>query len=126
MRVAARPVGVRTARMRRLGFVGLVGVVLVAGSAAASACGSGRDGFDTFDGDGGAEGGEGGIGQDGSFGGPTPEAGLPAGETRDPETCEEAKTTKSYVGCDYWPTVTPNGVWSIFSYAAVVANTGKV
>jgi hypothetical protein len=48
----------------------------------------------------------------------------PLGETRDPVTCEEAKTSKSYVGCDYWPTVTPNMVWSIFDYAVVVANTG--
>jgi IgGFc binding protein len=49
----------------------------------------------------------------------------PPTETRDPETCDEAKTTKSYVGCDYWPTVTPNNVWSIFDYAVVVSNVGK-
>ena len=32
--------------------------------------------------------------------------------TRDPVDCDEAKTTRSYVGCDYWPTVTPklNGI----------------
>ena len=29
---------------------------------------------------------------------------------------------KSYLGCDYWPTVTANNVWSIFDYAVVVAN----
>jgi hypothetical protein len=29
------------------------------------------------------------------------------------------------VGCDYWPTVTANGVWSIFDYAVVVSNVGK-
>jgi hypothetical protein len=39
--------------------------------------------------------------------------------------CADAIATKSYVGCDYWPTVTANGVWSIFDFAAVVANTGK-
>lgn len=50
--------------------------------------------------------------------------GLPEEETRDPATCEEAATTKSYVGCDYWPTVTANGVWSIFDFAVVIANTG--
>jgi hypothetical protein len=44
---------------------------------------------------------------------------------RDPETCAEAKTFKSYVGCDYWPTITPNAVWSIFDFAVVVSNVGK-
>lgn len=49
----------------------------------------------------------------------------PAGETRDPVDCNEAKQTKSYVGCDYWPTVNANNVWSIFDYAVVVSNTGQ-
>ena len=50
--------------------------------------------------------------------------GIPPEVTLDPETCEEAKTTRSYVGCDYWATVTVNPVWSIFDFAVVVANTG--
>jgi IgGFc binding protein len=37
-------------------------------------------------------------------------------------TCAGAASSKSYVGCDYWPTVTGNAVWSIFDYAVVVAN----
>ena len=37
-------------------------------------------------------------------------------------TCDAAAQAKSYVGCDYWPTVTGNNVWSIFDYAVVVAN----
>jgi hypothetical protein len=44
---------------------------------------------------------------------------------RDPETCDEAKSTHSYVGCDYWPTVTGNVVHSVFDFAVVVANTNK-
>src|SRR5678815_1730232 len=52
------------------------------------------------------------------------DGGLPPGETRDPADCNEAKNTRSYVGCDYWPTVNANNVWSIFDFAAVVANTG--
>ncbi len=44
--------------------------------------------------------------------------------TQDPPDCAAAEISKSYVGCDYWPTVTPNAVWSIFDYAVVVANTG--
>ncbi len=42
----------------------------------------------------------------------------------DPVTCEEAKTAHSYVGCDYWPTVLANAVWSYFNYAVVIANPG--
>jgi IgGFc binding protein len=53
------------------------------------------------------------------------DTGPPPTESRDPANCEEAKTFKSYVGCDYWPTVTPNGVWSVFDYAVVVSNVGK-
>ncbi len=40
----------------------------------------------------------------------------------DPPTCEAAAASKSYVGCDYFPTVTANVVASIFDYAVVVAN----
>ena len=50
--------------------------------------------------------------------------GIPPELTLDPETCDDAKTTRSYVGCDYWATVTVNPVWSIFDFAVVVANTG--
>ena len=42
----------------------------------------------------------------------------------DPNTCAGAAALKSYVGCDYWPTVVSNNVWSIFDYAVVVANAG--
>ena len=43
----------------------------------------------------------------------------------DLSTCEGAQAAKSYIGCDYWPTVTYNVVWSIFDYALVVSNTGR-
>ncbi len=42
----------------------------------------------------------------------------------DPKTCEEAAMERTYVGCDFWPTVTSNNVWSIFDFAVVVANAG--
>jgi hypothetical protein len=63
---------------------------------------------------GGPGGGEGGYSPLEQLGGP-----------QDPTTCEAAASRKSYVGCDFWPTVTANGVWSIFDFAVVVANTGK-
>ncbi len=45
-----------------------------------------------------------------------------AGIGGDPPTCSDATRFHSYVGCDYWPTVTVNAVWSIFDWAVVVAN----
>jgi hypothetical protein len=42
----------------------------------------------------------------------------------DPVTCADAATAHTYIGCDYWPTVTANNVWSIFDYAVIVANAG--
>lgn len=42
----------------------------------------------------------------------------------DPKDCQEAERDGSYVGCDFWPTVVANGVWSIFDFAVVVANAG--
>jgi hypothetical protein len=61
-------------------------------------------------------------------GGSSPAAGaltIPtAAPSDDPATCEEAVLSKSYVGCDYFPTVVANVVWSIFDFAVVVANAG--
>lgn len=54
----------------------------------------------------------------GSGGGDAPEL------LGDPKTCAEAAASKSYIGCEFWPTVTANIVWSIFDYAVVVANAG--
>jgi len=44
--------------------------------------------------------------------------------TGDPTTCDQAAQAHTYVGCDYWPTVVANQVWSIFDFAVVVANAG--
>lgn len=52
-------------------------------------------------------------------------AGAGGGFVNDPTTCEEAAANNSYIGCDYWPTVTANNVWSIFDFAVVVSNTGQ-
>jgi hypothetical protein len=42
----------------------------------------------------------------------------------DPVNCEQALAAKTYIGCDFWPTVTANQVWSVFDFAVVVANAG--
>ena len=39
-----------------------------------------------------------------------------------PETCAEAAMGHTYVGCDFWPTITANPVWQEFEPAVVVAN----
>jgi hypothetical protein len=50
----------------------------------------------------------------------------PTPQAEQPETCEEAVASKSYVGCEFWPTVTANEVAYIFDFAVVVANTGAL
>ena len=63
---------------------------------------------------------DGGLHVDGSF-----DAGDPDGGFRgDVRTCDDAIKAKSYVGCEYWPTVVANSVWSIFDFAVIVANAG--
>ena len=66
-------------------------------------------------GSGSGSGGAGGFNFTGSGGGST---------TSDPKTCDEAAAANSYIGCDFYPTVTPNIVWDLFDYAIVVANAG--
>src|SRR5437660_1040789 len=64
--------------------------------------------------------GDGGVGAGDDFGPPVPN--YPDGSSTDdaqvvagdPQTCAEATASKSYIGCDYWPTVLMNPVWSIF------------
>ncbi len=41
-----------------------------------------------------------------------------------PVTCADAMTNRSYIGCEFWPTVTYNPVYKEFSFAVVVANGG--
>ncbi len=42
--------------------------------------------------------------------------------TRDPMTCEEAVAFRTYLGCEYFPTVLGNAVNPVFDFAVVVAN----
>jgi hypothetical protein len=45
-----------------------------------------------------------------------------AGDGSNPQTCDEAAMYGSYVGCDFWPTIVANTVWSVFQPAVVIAN----
>jgi hypothetical protein len=104
----------------------VLGAVVFGVMSAIAACGSSDKGagFDPNGADGGGDGSlpgsEGGI-LTGNDGGDTGDGGVIVG---DPKDCADAKTSKSYVGCDYWPTVTANAVWGIFDYAVVVSNVG--
>ena len=39
-----------------------------------------------------------------------------------PTTCSDSIARNSYIGCDYWPTVTLNPVWPQFDFAVAVSN----
>ncbi len=109
---------------RRLTFYSSL---ILGASITVSACGSGtsESDVDEREPDGRTNESPGGTGRpgDGSFGDGADGGGISKNDG-DPVTCEEAKERASYVGCDYWPTVTPNAVLDRFHFAAVVANTG--
>jgi hypothetical protein len=110
-----------------LGLVTLA-IASLAGGIGASACsatapankfttGTGGDASGPAAGTGGAGGVDIGLGG-GSQGGSSSSGGV------DPVTCEQAAANKTYIGCDFWPTVTDNIVSPIFDFAVAVANTG--
>ncbi|MDI1484012.1 IgGFc-binding protein [Polyangium sp. y55x31] len=90
----------------------ILGAACSATGPSASTKGAGGSGGDGAGGGGGAAG----FDPAGSGGGPD----IPT----DPKTCAEAAEARSYVGCDFYPTVVDNLVWGIFDYAVVVANAG--
>ncbi|HEY2409198.1 MAG TPA: IgGFc-binding protein [Polyangiaceae bacterium] len=50
--------------------------------------------------------------------------GTSEGGTRDPNSCDEAVKFRTYLGCEYFPTVLGNVVSPTFDFAVVVANAG--
>jgi hypothetical protein len=95
------------------------------GSAASSGSSSSSSGGGVIGSGSGSGGGDNGGG--GSSGGLLGDGGVPpdGGGSSDPQSCDQAAMLHSYIGCDYWPTVVANQVWSIFDYAVVVANAGN-
>ena len=91
----------------------ILGAACSATSPSASSRGAGGSGGDGAGGSGGTAGFD-----------PTGVGGGPDVPT-DPKTCAEAAEARSYVGCDFYPTVVDNLVWGIFDYAVVVANAGE-
>ncbi len=45
-------------------------------------------------------------------------------DTDNPTTCADAATNRTYVGCEFWPTITYNPVYADFDFAVVLANGG--
>lgn len=119
---------------RQARHAALVSSILLA--LAAAACGTDGDGTELPSGAGGNGGSSGqgnggdssgqGAGSSGSLVTSSTGVGGEGGGTfvGDPKTCDQAAQAKTYIGCDFWPTVTANQVWSIFDYAVVVANAG--
>lgn len=110
------------------GVVAAVSVVTFLGFAACSGTSGGGGG--SLDGGAatGTGGGTGGIAIGGTGGigiGGTGNGGSGGAFIGDPKTCAEADIAKTYIGCDFWPTVVANNVWSIFDFAVVVANAGS-
>ncbi len=60
------------------------------------------------------------------LGGFSPGTGGAGGMGGDPNTCEGAASAKSYIGCEFYPTVVANDVWSVFDFTVVVANAGDM
>jgi IgGFc binding protein len=121
--------------MRRSLVLRLSWSTVALGAALLGACSASSSGSGFATGGGGGSGNNGGnggtIGVGGSNGGNGGTIsvggqgnGGAAGFTGDPTTCAEAAQSKSYVGCDFYPTVVANNVWSIFDFAVIVANAG--
>jgi hypothetical protein len=54
-----------------------------------------------------------------------PEQGMVCAPDGCTGACSGPELADTYLGCDYYPTVTLNPVWSGFSFAVAVANAGK-
>lgn len=65
-------------------------------------------------------------GPDINLGGSVTDPGPGGDDENNPATCAAAAANRTYIGCDFWPTVTFNPVYHEFAFAVVVANGGSV
>lgn len=111
----------------RLARTALIALSVVAIPVYLGAACSATGGRSTFESGGNGGDGNGGPGSGGDGGGiftVGSGGGGNGGPGGDPTTCAEAAMYRTYIGCDFWPTVVANNVWSVFDYAVVVANAG--
>ena len=108
-----------------LGLAVVALIMLPAASIAGWSCGGSETHGSTFGGGGNGSRSNGpNMGSGGSFAGSMSSVMTSSGPGGDPKTCAQAAQFHTYIGCDFYPTVIANNVWSIFDYAVVVANTG--
>lgn len=117
-------------RRRSIGIAAVWGTLAVA-AGFFSACGSSSgnsfsgppDGSAGTDGDVDASTGDGSAFTDGSINFGDSQLGGDQGSTSPiPTTCADSEGRHSYIGCDYWPTVTLNPVYEQFDFAVAVSN----
>lgn len=103
--------------------IGLSAVGLSAAGCSAGGDGGGGGGTGSVPGDTDGDGVPDGTGGGGGInvGGDT---GTPTGDADNPGTCAEAASNRTYVGCEFYPTVTYNKVHEGFDFAVVLANGG--
>ena len=90
-----------------------------------SGCSAGGAGKGSETGQPGAGNGPSGAAGSGIILNPGVNAGAPgSGDDNNPTTCAAALANRTYIGCEFWPTVTYNPVYKEFTFAAVVANGG--
>lgn len=104
----------------------LLGALLIFGAAGSGACSAEPEKTNRT-----TSGGQGGMSSASSssgagLGGFSAGTGGAGGVPGDPDTCEEAALAKSYIGCEFYPTVVANDVWSVFDFTVVVANAGEL
>ncbi len=107
-----------------IGIITLGLAAALVGSACSAGPGNGKDGdSDGGDGDGGDGDGDGNNGDgDGDL-----NVGDGDGDGIDednPANCAVAAENRTYVGCEFWPTITYNPVYTEFDFAVVLANGG--
>lgn len=118
-----------SSRTRLLSF-GLLSGFLVFQACSASDSGGGDGSGNDSDGggsdsDGGIDGGTDGGGLDSGIDGGTDGGGTDGGDDDNPTTCAQAQSSRSYIGCEFWPTITYNPVYTEFDFAVVLANGGS-
>lgn len=104
-------------------FFGLMGVW---GAAGIHGCSAEPDGSNRTTSGGKGGGGASSGSSSSGLGGFSAGTGGTGGAPGDPNTCEGAASAKSYIGCEFYPTVVANDVWSVFDFTVVVANAGDV
>jgi hypothetical protein len=101
----------------------MAGVVSIVAFGTMAACGSGGSGTPDASVDAGADATVADVSNDQGIGFGDVMLSTDTGTTSPiPTTCAESQQQGSYIGCDYWPTVTLNPVYTAFDFAVAVSN----